>query len=1191
MTNRIGQQLGNYHLTRLLGRGGFAEVYLGEHVHLQSQAAIKILRAVLSQEQQAAFLQEARTLVHLRHPHIVRLLDFAVQDDLAFLVMEYAPHGSLLDRHPRGERLPVESVIIYVRQIASALQYAHEQRLIHRDVKPANLLLGPREEVLLSDFGLATLLTSTSSESQPAVELALQGTAPYLAPEQLRGKPRAASDQYALGIVVYEWLCGRPPFWGTVTEVAMQHLSAPPPPLREHVPDLPSDLEAVVLRALAKEPRQRFANIQDFASALEQAADQATYATQPTPVSPLEQHIPPTLLHAIESSPALWNVPYQRYPLFTGRESLLQHLRSHFASGRPIALNQSQALSGLGGIGKTQLAVEYAYRYRQHYQAVLWVRAASRDTLIADFVSMASLLHLPEQADQDQLRVVEALKRWLTQHTGWLLILDNADDLSMVAEFLPAGGEGHVLLTTRAQATGKLASSLPVERMDEEEGTTLLLRRAKLLAASAALESVAPAVYSQAQAMVRVLDGLPLALDQAGAYIEETGCSLSEYLELYQRRRSRLLARQSSLSSEYPYTVASTWSLSFQQVEQADLAAADLLRLCAFLDPDAIPEVILTAGASFLGPVLGPVAADTLLLHEVIQVLRRFSLLKRDPEAKLLNIHRLVQAVLKDGMEIQVQRQWAERVVRAVNAAFPEVTFAAWPRCQECLPHALACAEFIDEYHLAFPEAARLLYHVGWYLGERGHYAQAEPLLQRALTIREQVLGSEHLDTAAIFDRLAWLYTVEGKYEQSEALYQRALAMKELALGHAHPDIVVTLNSLAWLYLDQGRYESAEALLQRALTIKGHALGPEDRDMAETINVLARLHFLQGKYGSSEALLRRALAISEHVWGPEHPETAILFSDLAYLSRFQGNYEQSEALHQHALRLLEHTFGPGHPETAFTLDSLASLYVLQGKHEQAWPLYQRALALREQTRGPEHPDTASTIDNLALVCRAHGDYSQAEALHQRALAIREQKLGPEHPDTMVSLVNLADVYTAQQKYEQAEALYRRALAVREQVLGPEHPDTATTLDHLATLYQDRGQYEQAEPLYQRALAIREQALGPEHPDTVSARTRSTSLQEQIQQASGKTSHEPQPVLGGSSPTPSTKKSASYPAGLTAREVEVLCLVAQGLTNPQIAGQLVLSEKTVINHLTHIFNKIGCDNRTAATAFAIRHALA
>ncbi len=1023
MTNRIGQQLGNYHLTRLLGRGGFAEVYLGEHVHLQSQAAIKILRAVLSQEQQAAFLQEARTLAQLRHPHIVRLLDFAVQDDLPFLVMEYAPHGSLLDRHPRGARLPVESVIIYVRQIASALQYAHEQRLIHRDVKPANLLLGPREEVLLSDFGLATLLTSTSAESQPAAELALQGTTPYLAPEQLRGKPRAASDQYALGVVVYEWLCGRPPFWGSVTEVAMQHLSAPPPPLREHVPDLPSDLEVVVLRALAKEPRQRFASIQDFASALEQAAGQASYATRPTPVSPIEQHIPPSLLHATESSPALWNVPYQRYPLFTGRESLLQGLRAHFANGRPIALNQSQALSGLGGIGKTQLAVEYAYRYRQHYQAVLWARAASRDTLIADFVSMASLLHLPEQADQDQLRVVEALKRWLTQHTGWLLILDNADDLSMVAEFLPAGGEGHVLLTTRAQATGRLATSLPVERMDEEEGTTLLLRRAKLLAASASLSSVAPAMYSQAQAIVRVLDGLPLALDQAGAYIEETGCSLSEYLELYQRRRSRLLARQSSLSSEYPYTVASTWSLSFQQVEQADPAAADLLRLCAFLDPDAIPEAILTEGASFLGPSLDLVAADTLLLHEAIQVLRRFSLLKRDPEAKLLNIHRLVQAVLKDGMDIQVQRQWAERVVRAVNAAFPKVTFAAWPRCQECLPHALACAEFINEYHLAFPEAARLLYHMGWYLEDRGHYAQAEPLLLRALTMREQVLGSEHLDTADILAALAWLY------------------------------------------------------------------------------------------------------------------------------------------------------------------------VLQGKYEQARPLYQRALAIREQARGPEHPDTASTLDNLALVCRVQGEYSQAEALHQRALAIREQALGPEHPDTMFSLVNLADVYTAQQKYEQAEALYRRALAIREQALGPEHPDTATTLDHLANLHQDRGQYEQAEPLYQRALAVRERVLGPEHPDTVSVRTRYSDLQEQAQRSSGITSQEPQPGLVKSPPALPARKSPPYPVGLTAREVEVLRLVALGLTNPQIAGHLVLSEKTVINHLTHIFNKIGCDNRTAATAYAIRHDLA
>lgn len=351
---------------------------------------------------------------------------------------------------------------------------------------------------------------------------------------------------------------------------------------------------------------------------------------------------------------SLWNVPFRRNPFFTGRADLLHSLRNQLTREHSAAITQSQALSGLGGIGKTQTAVEYSYRYRQAYHAVFWVRAASRDTLITDFVEIAGLLELPGQDAKDQTAVVVAVKHWLAQQTGWLLILDNADDLALVADFLPTGEDGHILLTTRAQATGKIASSIAVEKMEPDEGALLLLRRIRLLPLDAPLHQASAAARSQAQAIVAALDGLPLALDQAGAYIEETGCCLSDYLQLYHARKTALLNRQSSVSPEYPYTVAKTWSLSFLRVEQDNPAAADLLRLCAFLDPDLIAEGIITQAASLLGPVLGPVAADPLLWHEAIGVLRSFSLVRRDPEAKVLNLHRLVQTVLKDGMDPQM---------------------------------------------------------------------------------------------------------------------------------------------------------------------------------------------------------------------------------------------------------------------------------------------------------------------------------------------------------------------------------------------------------------------------------------------------------------------------------------------------------------------------------------------------------
>jgi eukaryotic-like serine/threonine-protein kinase len=268
MADLSGQQLGNYRLTRLLGRGGFADVYLGKQVYLESQAAIKVLSAPLATEATSGFLNEARTLVRLAHPRIIRLLDYGVQEQTPFLVMEYAPGGTLRDLHPGGQRLPLPTVLEYVKQVAEALQYAHNERLIHRDVKPANLLLGRHGEVLLSDFGIALL--AHSSRSQRTEEIV--GTISYMAPEQIQGKPCQASDQYALGVIAYEWLSGTRPFSGSFVEVAAKHCLVESPPLQAARLGIPNAVEAVVLRALAKRPDRRFASVQAFASALERAA-------------------------------------------------------------------------------------------------------------------------------------------------------------------------------------------------------------------------------------------------------------------------------------------------------------------------------------------------------------------------------------------------------------------------------------------------------------------------------------------------------------------------------------------------------------------------------------------------------------------------------------------------------------------------------------------------------------------------------------------------------------------------------------------------------------------------------------------------------------------------------------------------------------------------------------------------------
>ncbi|HEY0752702.1 MAG TPA: serine/threonine-protein kinase [Ktedonobacteraceae bacterium] len=268
MPDRVGQQFGSYRLLRLLGRGGFAEVYLGQHVRLSSQkAALKILSTQLNDEDIQSFEREAETIASLVHPHIVRVLDFDSNEGQPFLVMDYAPNGSLRQRHRSGEQLSWPVVLSYIQQIADGLHYAHEHKIIHRDIKPDNMLIGARDEIVVSDFGIATIAHSTTSQSAQAAI----GTIPYMAPEQMQEHPRPASDQYALAITVYEWLAGTRPFAGTFTEIAVKHAMVPPPSLREKRPEISPEVEQVVLTALAKDPKARFASVQAFARALAEA--------------------------------------------------------------------------------------------------------------------------------------------------------------------------------------------------------------------------------------------------------------------------------------------------------------------------------------------------------------------------------------------------------------------------------------------------------------------------------------------------------------------------------------------------------------------------------------------------------------------------------------------------------------------------------------------------------------------------------------------------------------------------------------------------------------------------------------------------------------------------------------------------------------------------------------------------------
>lgn len=660
----------------------------------------------------------------------------------------------------------------------------------------------------------------------------------------------------------------------------------------------------------------------------------------------------------------IWNMPNTRNPYFTGREPLLHFLHERLSTARTAALTQTQAqaLYGLGGIGKTQTAAEYAFRYSGEYRGVYWIRAATRETLVADYVGLAELLELSGKDKQDQ-QIVAAVKRWLSAHEDWLLILDNADDLRMAQQFLPASHKGYILFTTRAQASGAIAASVEVEKLQPRDGILLLLRWSKLLDVGVPLEQARAEDRAGAERIVREMDGLPLALVQAAAYVEETGCSLAEYLQLYNTHRKDLLARRSNLALDYTETVATTWELSFQQVEQQSPIAADVLRLCAFLAADAIPKELLMQGIDEAGAE----ASDSYKLNAALEVLRRYSLVRRDGDTNMLSIHRLVQAVLRESLDEQTQRLWAERTVRAVNAAFPETDYSTGTTQQNYLPHVQECATLIEHYQLHFPEAAQLLYKAGAFLYFHGFHLQSQSLHQQALTIREQVFGPDHPETAESLNVLAILSRNQGDYEQAEKYHQQALTIRQKTLGPDHSTTAISLINLGVLYSTQGKYEQAEPLLQQALNINKQLLGSEHPDTLIIFINLAKLYSEQRKYEQAENLLKQTLAISERVLEAGDPLIAHNLNLLASLYYEKEDYRQAEALWKQSLTILEKTLGSEHPAIAERFNNLAKLYFAQGRYTEARSLCKRALNICENVLGSEHPDTINYREHLSRI--------------------------------------------------------------------------------------------------------------------------------------------------------------------------------------------------------------------------------
>jgi hypothetical protein len=412
------------------------------------------------------------------------------------------------------------------------------------------------------------------------------------------------------------------------------------------------------------------------------------------------EHLKPVLKQRVVNTHWLMPIPENR--LFTGRQAILHQLQEH------LHFRQVAALTGLGGMGKTQTAAHYARLHRHEYRAVLWCLAETVASLNLGLVAIARTLYLPAKDAAEQKFIIAAVKNWLATHSHWLLILDNVDEVKIVAELmaLATENERHIVLTTRAQMTEPFAPAVVIQEMARNEGVAFLLRRAleQPRDQSGKILDYNWRDKRRAGQLVERLGALPLALDQAGAYIRETQCGLLGYLERYQTHGYELLRERGTLLTEldHPEPIAVTWLLSFEKIAAANPTAIEVLRLCAFLHPDSIPEEVFQD-------------LEVLALDRALKVILHYSFVRRNPTIKMLTIHCLVQTILRQEMDKATQRDWAEKAMRAVNSVFPNPEEVLnWPTCERLLPSAQTCALLIEEWKLEFAEAGRLLNKIGY---------------------------------------------------------------------------------------------------------------------------------------------------------------------------------------------------------------------------------------------------------------------------------------------------------------------------------------------------------------------------------------------------------------------------------------------------------------------------------------------
>ncbi|MGF1425203.1 FxSxx-COOH system tetratricopeptide repeat protein [Kitasatospora sp. LaBMicrA B282] len=771
------------------------------------------------------------------------------------------------------------------------------------------------------------------------------------------------------------------------------------------------------------------------------------------------------------TQPEIWNVP-PRNSYFTGRAEMLERLRNQLGGGATAVLPVPQTLYGLGGVGKTQVAQEYAHRFMADYDLVWWVSAEQEEEIQGQLAELARRMGratsepvaLAAEIALEALRRGERAKRWL-------LIFDNADEPGEIRRYFP-GGNGHILVTSRNQAWATQAEVLAMDVFTRGESIDHLTRRT-----GGALSR------PDADAVAEAVGDLPLAVEVAGAWLKATGTPVAEYVAALQTEAARVL--ELGRPVDYPMTVGATWRVSITRLRQQSPAAARMLQLCAYFAPEPISMNLFYSDQMIRALVpYDPGLSDKFLLGRVIQAIGRYALAKVDAGANSIQVHRLVQEVIRSEMTVEEQTDTAHEVHRILTGARPVVGDtddpANWPAFEEIWPHlSPSRAHDCDE-----SDTRQLMIDRVRYLWKRGEFGQARRLghlLDEAWTAK---LGGDDRQTLLLRFQLASVMRSQGQYALAVELDQDTLERQRLLLGDHHPYTLMTAGSLAADLRAVGEFGRALELDKEALDRFREQFGEDNPRTLSCANNLAIDYRLAGNSRAALELDRDTLDRRAQVLGPKHPYTLTTKSQLARDLREIGDYEASVALHQEVTEAFAEVLDIDVPELLRNAKSMAVSLRKAGRQSEARRLTKETYERYLERYGENAPDTLACALNLAADYSAGGDKDAARDLARQVHIGFQRLFGPSHPFTLACANNLVIYLRGSGGVVEAAELGRQTVTSLGQALGPEHPYTLNAQINLANALADLGEVEEAERLEQSAYRGLRERFGPRHPDVV-----------------------------------------------------------------------------------------------------------